>query len=232
MSTKPSRLLAATSMFVCLLCVSARAQSGSPIVTDWTGFSANSASGVQGGVSITATTAAASPFIGTFNDRLEAGSGFWQAPLPLPSGSESIAVSPVNAGSFQAFAFSSPLTDSLLYIENFDFASVASITTSGATTVTLLASSPSISFSPSGTGGVLRTSNFTGSGEGDLVLRLEGPVTAVRLDYSQGLLDNAIFYTFVTTPQPSEVIPEPGTCALLATGLLPLVCLAARRRRA
>ena len=192
------------------------------VAADWKSYTANTASGEIDGIAILATTSGTSPFIGIVNNRwVSGGSGGWDANgLELNAADLALVAADVNGGDHQEFSFNQPF-EGYLYIENFDSSAVASVTATGATSLSLLTGSASISYTATGAdSGNLMTSNPTFDGEGDVVLALEGPVTSVRLDYTAGEEANGVFYTFAqNSPATAVVTPEPTTVflALLAT---------------
>ena len=92
----------------------------------------------------------------------------------------------------------------------------------------LISGSDSISFSSdSDNVGVLRTSNPTFDGEGDVVLLFSGAITRLDLTYQGGDGANGIFYGFAINE--TRAVPEPTAGALSA--LLALIPLTLRKRR-
>lgn len=195
------------------------------ITTDWTSSTANSATGTLDGTTITGSILSGAPFQGIFTGSFAP--PFWNAPQPLDASVESIALIPVNSGADHDFAFSTPLSYVRFYIENFDSSSDAVVTAVGATSISMVAASPSMSYTmitPSS--GRLLTSNGGFNGEGDAILDILGSVQSVRLQYSNGIQDNGIAYTFATT-----AVPEPSSLTSAALGLVGLAGYAGWRRR-
>lgn len=80
---------------------------------------------------------------------------------------------------------------------------------------------------------------YFGRGAGNPVLSFTAAATTETLTFAgsgmQGIADESWSLDNVVvqgTGVPNAVIPEPGTCALLASGLLPLAGMVARRRKA
>lgn len=201
-------------------------------IANWNGFTSGTATGDISGIGITATTSNTSPFIGIVNNRwVSGGSGGWNAGLPLNAADLAIVASDVNVGDFQEFMFAQPL-DGFLYIENFDSSSIANITAAGATNLSILTGSSSISYNPTAANaGTLTTSNPTFDGEGDAVLAFTGPVTSIRLDYLSGEEANGVFYTFARELPTSVSTPEPSSMALTLIATLGVASLIRKRRR-
>ena len=210
---------------IAALMLSASNASATPIATTWTSVAGTSGTGVLDGIDISATSSATSLFVTQLEaNRFIAGGGWDAVGYELQATDMAIVASEVNAGDSQHFTFSSGFSG-LLYIENFDSSSIASITATGAHSLALLASSPSVSFSSTGANsGTLSSSNTLFNGEGDAVIGFFGPVTAISLDYTGGEQANGVMYTFaINNPEPSSAIL--GLMAGL--GLLSLV----RQRR-
>ena len=176
------------------------------------------------GATVLATSSASAPIVGIstkwFGSR-------WDGSAPLGQDVAGLVVSNVNGGDFQMFTFSSPLLDGTsLYIENFDSSSLATITANGATSISLIDSSPSISFVPAGANsGVLSTSNNGFNGEGDAALQFTGPVSSISVEFQEGEGANGVIYAFAGPeggPVPTaEAVPEPASLAVM-TGLFGL----------
>ena len=158
-------------------------------VATWSSYTATTATGDFGGVTITATTNSDAAFVGIANNHFGAfdgACGSWDGMLPLTHADEGLVASHVNGGDAQNFSFSSPLTEGLFYIENFDSSSEAKITVHGATHVALVDHSASITYSTiSGNMGTLITSNRGFNGEGDAVLYFQGDVTGIEPSSSE-----------------------------------------------
>ena len=138
--------------------------------------------------------------------------------MPLPADAAGVVVGRVNGGDSMAFSFSSPLLDgTLFYIENFDSNSSANINFVGATSVSVLESSPSISYFGAGAGGFLASSNAGYDGEGDVIFSLEGPVSEITLDYQSGDGANGVIYTFAANDWVDpKAVPEPASAVVMA----------------
>ena len=199
-------------------------------VATWSSYTATTATGDFGGVTITATTNSDAAFVGIANNHFGAfdgACGSWDGMLPLTHADEGLVASHVNGGDAQNFSFSSPLTEGLFYIENFDSSSEAKITVHGATHVALVDHSASITYSTiSGNMGTLITSNRGFNGEGDAVLYFQGDVTGIDIEYTDGLGANGVFYTFAE----ASAVPEP-TSLLVMAGLFGAGSLAYIRRK-
>lgn len=180
------------------------------------------------GIGVTATTNADAPFSVIATDRFSVG-GAWDADgLPLPSTAQGLGTIPVNGGDSQQFDFDVPWLDGYFYIENFDSSSLATISVTGGATMSLAAASASITFSPAD--GQLATSNATFNGEGDAVIKFDGAVESILIEYDQGEQANGIFYGFAFDdddggdgPTEPPAIPEPASILVwlgcLAVGL-------------
>lgn len=168
------------------------------VVTDWTGFTASTATGRLGCVDVTGTRAAGADFtsIDPFAF-VDAGPTSWETNFELP-GAEGIRLIPVNTGADHAFAFSQCLEGLRLYVEGFDLDSAAMIMAFGASATTLIASTPDISFADNGGGlSTLSTSNSSADSVSDFILEFTGCVSSVSLFYTGGTGGNAVRYTFV-----------------------------------
>ena len=156
----------------------------------------------------------------------------------------------VNGGDYQQFDFAAPWSGGYFYIENFDSSSQATIAVTGGATTSLAAASSSITYDEAT--GVLTSSNASFNGEGDAVIQLDGEVSSIRIDYSQGEQANGIFYAFGSEApengsngdddsnggsqsqggQPSDpstgAVPEPSS--LMLWGGLLLMVIAYRRK--
>lgn len=201
---------------------------GGTIAATWDGFTASEAVGEIDGVSIEATTSNSAPFLGIVNDRFsDIDKGGWDTDFPLSKDILSLVASDVNGGDVQRFAFGEPMEEVLLYIENFDSNSIATVVAFGADDVQLVASSESIDFDPlTKNAGRLSTDNPTFNGEGDAILLFAGGVTGVTLDYERGDGANGVFYGFVLD---AVSVPEPTAASMF--GFVALVPLAFRKRR-
>ena len=177
--------------------------------TVWSSSSGTSGYGNLNGINITAVTSDTSPFIGLeLNRFVAAPSGGWNAPgYELGFNDSAIVAAEVNANDFQQFVFDTAFSG-YLYIENFDSSSVANVTATGATSLSLLTASSSVTYaSTSASTGTLSSANSGFDGEGDAILFFEGPTTSVRLDYTGGEQDNGVMYTFalnVNNPEPAS----------------------------
>ena len=195
----------------------------STTIATWDAFSANEASGEIDGITILASTTNDAPFLGIVNDRFsDIDKGGWDAPFPLSPDALSLVASEVNGGDVQRFAFGEPIDEGLLYIENFDSNSIATIVAFGADDLQLVASSPSIDFDPlTKNAGRLSTDNPTFNGEGDAIIFFGGGVTGITIDFERGDGANGVFYGFVV--EDAQSVPEPSAGSMLAIlGLLPL----------
>ena len=193
----------------------------------WNGFTEDAATGSLAGVPITAKSEGSAPFVGITPSRF-ADSGDWDTDHPLSPEAAALVAANVNGGDSQTFTFAEPFAEGLLYIENFDSNSAATIVATGATTLELEASSPSISFISTIPGtGVLSTSNPEFDGEGDVILFFGGDVSEISISYTGGDAENGVFYGFAT-PDSIQTVPEPSGIALALLGI-PMMML--RRRR-
>lgn len=195
----------------------------------WSSTTATTATGDLNGITISATSNAEAPIVGISTGFF--GSG-WDGSMPLGPDAMGLVVSNVNGGDSQTFTFSSPLLDgTVMYIENFDSASGAAITFTGATSNQLIDSSPSIVYGSVPGFALMGSTNFGFDGEGDAAILLNGPVTEIKVDYVHGLGDNGVIYTFAA-PDPVSV-PEP-TSAFVMAGLFglggSLVCLRRKQK--
>ena len=192
-------------------------------VATWSSISNGSATGILPSAVIAATTSdPGSTFWGISTHHLTAPT--WQAGYALPMGSEALIALSVNAGDWQQFNFAGEITTLLVYIENFDASSMANVMATGATSMSLLSGSPSISYAATNaTSGVLSSSNASPNGEGDAILAITGPISALRLDYTGGTGGNAVLYGFA--------VPEPASIAVWAVLLSVVGVVAVRRRK-
>lgn len=185
----------------------------------WTSHTATTAVGDVGGITINATNSGSTEFASIHPNRF--GNG-WDASYPLGNDALALTTTSVGAGDVQTFTFSSPLLDgTLMYIENFDTSSIAQLTATGATNVSVVSTSM-VSFG----NGWLTSSNATSDGNGDIILAFEGPVTDITLSYTRGGEGNGVFYTFAEP----HAVPEP-TSAVVMAGLFSLGGLFYVRRR-
>lgn len=203
----------------------------------WTSHTATTAVGSVGGVTINATNSGSTTFASIHPNRF--GNG-WDTDNALGNMALGLTTTSVGAGDSQTFTFSSPLLDgTLFYIENFDTNSIANIkasTTGAIPNVSVLSTSNVLYVGTSVTAGgglvsangVLTSSNATSDGNGDVILVLDGGITELTLDYTNGGGGNGIFYTFA---EPCAV-PEP-TSALVMAGLFGIggVVVHFRRRK-
>lgn len=180
------------------------------VSTDWTSFTSSSSTGVLDGTSISGSIISGPGFNGIYTGQFS-GPG-WLAGHPLPESAESIGGEGA-AGGNQFFQFSRPISYLRFYVDNFDSGAAATITANGATLISLIGNSPSMSYTPlTASTGNLVTSNFSFNGEGDAILELTGSITSFRLQYYSGTLGNFVGYTFAT-----NAVPEPGALGFLAT---------------
>lgn len=192
------------------------------IETDWLAHETRSAIGILNDVFITAATSSDSEFASIIGGRF-AGEE-WNTIDPLSAGADSLVVGDANPGDTHTFVFTKPISDVLLYIENFDSNSQATIKAEANVTLELVASSESISFSSTSPNeGVLSTLNGTSNGEGDLILRVIGKPASLSIDFTAGEGANGVFYTF------AQSVPEPTSGLALAVGLV--LVTATRMRR-
>ncbi len=193
----------------------------------WRGFTDTLAFGDIDGIGISAFSTNSSPFIGLMEGRFSDNpGGGWNAPMPLDPTVNSLVTADVNGGDIQDFLFAVPMDEGLLYIENFDSGSIATITASGAQFLELAAASPSVSFSSTGMdSGRLISANESYNGEGDAVLAFAGSVTNVRINYENGEGANGVFYAFAM--ESVQSVPEAST-AMYA--IIALVFMTTRRR--
>lgn len=195
----------------------------------WSSWTATSATGDLGGITVTASSSAGAPIVGIVAGQF---GSQWDGSAPLGPAALGVTVSNVNGGDSQTFSFSSPLLDgTIMYIENFDSSSVAEIDFVGATSYSLIDASPSITFDNIGPGqGSLMTSNAGYNGEGDAAILLNGPVTEITINYSNGVGANGVFYTFAAPD--AQAVPEPAS-ALIMAGLFGLggtvICIRKKR---
>ena len=213
------------ALFAALTFASSTANAAS-IATTWTSVAGTTGAGVLNGIDITATSSATSLFVTPLEaNRFIAGGGWDAVGYELQATDMAIVASEVNAGDSQHFSFSSSFSG-LLYIENFDSSSIATVTANGANSLRLLASSPSVSFESSGAdSGTLSSSNTLFNGEGDAVIGFFGPVTSITLDYTGGEQANGVMYTFAINN------PEPSSAMLGLMAGLGLLSLVRQRRR-
>ena len=166
--------------------------------TDWTEFDSNSANGILDGIAVTASRTAGGAFTGISTSSF-CNTGSWDTSLQLDCSAEGISMQPINSGAVHEFTFGSSLPSVLLYIENFDSFSDAMISSPGANNISLVASTDNIFYESSGgtTGRIFTT--FGGfSGFADAVLKFDGNIESVELQYTNGIQNNGIVYTLVT----------------------------------
>lgn len=215
-----------------------------PLGGNWISLDERTAQGEVDGVEVTASTNELAPFSILATGRF-AGSAWDAADLALSDSTLGLGTTWVNGGDYQQFEFAAPWSGGYFYIENFDSSSQATISVVGGATTSLAAASASITYDEAT--GVLSSSNASFDGEGDAAIRLDGEVSSIRIDYSQGEQANGIFYAFGSDEegsrdgddsnggsqgQPSDpaagAVPEPSSLVLWG-GLL-LMVLAYRRR--
>lgn len=178
----------------------------------WGSYTATTATGDIDGTTVNATTTSSSPIVGLSPNHL---GNHWDAANPLGNAVLALTVAQTNAGDSIDFAFSSALQDAtILYIENFDSNSAATITAAGATNISVLSNSMVTYAAQGGSMGTLTSSNSGYDGNGDIALILEGAVTSVSLDYSGGDGANGVFYAFAA-PEP-QAVPEPTSMLVMA----------------
>ena len=197
-----------------MLCASAHADM---ISVDWKSADMRSAVGTLMGSLVTVTTSEDAEFTELFQPFNQDN---WQAEMPLPDDTNLLGVGNANAGDSQTFVIEEPLTDVLMYIENFDSNSVAVISVEGSSLdgIDLLTGSPSITLEDiSMDSGSLLTANMTSDGEGDAILQFFGSIRSISLDYSAGDGANGVFYT-LAMPM-TQAVPEPSMQLSLLLGL-------------
>lgn len=190
---------------------------------DWTSVDARSAVGTLKGSVVVVATSEESLFAETFRTL---GAADWQADIPAPDGIEMLGVGDANEGDTHTFVFTEPMTDVMMFIENFDSSSGATISFEGSELggISLMSGSPSMTFEAiDTTSGMLETSNATSDGEGDAILKFTGDIRSISFDYASGDGSNGVFYTFA--------VPEPSAALPLIIGLLLLVPLRRPGRR-
>lgn len=189
--------------------------------TDWIVQQSRSAIGQLGGGLITAAASSDAEFVGLSEGSFSGEQ--WDTGSELSAMAEALVVGDANPGDTHTFVFTESLSNVHLYIENFDSSSVASVTLEGTGPLSLFASSPSVTYSPTDSNsGVLTTSNASSDGEGDLILMLGGSPESLSIDFTSGDGQNGVFYTFAVP------IPEPSSSGLLVVGLIGVMML--RRR--
>lgn len=192
------------------------------VVTDWTSFTSNSATGILDGITVTGSVVSGPGFNGIYTGQFSVPG--WLAGNPLSASAESIGGEGA-AGGNQLFQFSSPMSNLRFYVDNFDSGARATITAIGADQILLIGKSQSISYTPlTASTGNLISSNFSFNGEGDAILEMTGSITSFRLQYTGGTVGNFVGYTFTT-----NAVPEPGSLCLLFT--TSFVGLTSYRRR-
>lgn len=208
-----SKLMLATLLVLsCCLSAQAAVTPGS-----WGSFTETTAMGDIDGITVNATTTASSPIVGLSSKHLGT---HWDADFPLDDSVLALTVSDTNMGDAIDFSFSSALENgTILYIENFDSNSAATITATGATGISVLSKSMVDYVASNGSMGTLTSTNMGFDGNGDIALVLEGAVTSVSLDYSGGDGANGVFYGFATPD--AQAVPEP-TSMLVMAGLFGL----------
>lgn len=204
-----SRLCFATFMLLGY-CVVAH---GAATPGSWDSYTATTATGTIGGVTVNAMSSATAPIVGLSPNHFGV---HWDAASALGDTVLGLTVSEVNAGDNMDFTFSSPLANkTVLYIENFDSNSAATITATGATNISVLTNSMVTYNASGGSTGVLSSMNAGYDGNGDIALVLEGAVTSVSLDYTGGDGANGVFYAFAEPA--SQAVPEPTSVLVMAS---------------
>lgn len=168
------------------------------VVTDWISFNSNSAVGELEGIGIQGTRFSGGSFtdigVGHFSTP-----GAWNAPMPLPAGTEGMVMQPINAGAHHLFEYEQPFASILFYIDNYDSFSDALVTAEGATSIEILAATNNIFYEPiTASSGRLWTSNGGFDGNADVALKIDGDVESIRMEYTNGIQNNGIVYTFAT----------------------------------
>lgn len=233
---KRSRILLAFLAVLATACGTAFGAASITEVTQWNSWDETSATGTLGDITITASTTTSAHFSGFTGNHFglfDGECGSWDGLMPLTHDDEGVIANYVNGGDYQEFTFSSALTNGLFYVENFDSSSMAMLSATGATSITLVDQSDSISYSSTGASeGKLSTSNPNFNGEGDAVFLLSGDVTSVRLDFTAGEGNNGMIYTFAkqSMMEVPNAVPEP-TSMLVMAGLFGIGGLFAIRKR-
>ena len=203
-----SKLLFATLMVLsCCISVQAAVTPGT-----WGTFTSTTAMGTVDGIAVNATTTSSSPIVGLSSNHL---GRHWDAANPLGDSVLALTVANTNLGDTIDFSFSSALqSGTLLYIENFDSNSIATINAVGATNIAVLSNSMVNYVATDGSTGTLTSTNSGFDGNGDIAIILEGAVTSVSLDYTGGDGANGVFYAFAA-PEP-QAVPEPTSIMVMA----------------
>lgn len=195
------------------------------IFIDWQEINASSATGTIGDIRVRAETAANAPFVQGLANGFAAPN--WDAEFELAPEAVALVTSHVNAGEVQSFQFEPAIVDAFFYIENLDSHTEALVTADDGI-IELVSSSPSIEVTQRDdlSTVVISSSNQSFDGEGDLILRLVGEVTVVRMAYYRGIGDNGVLYGFAI-----QNVPESFKLQNLAFFMLPVVRLMSRRHR-
>ncbi|MFT3686642.1 MAG: hypothetical protein QM783_17275 [Phycisphaerales bacterium] len=188
------------------------------VITNWTSVSPSTVTGTLGGVPVVGQIAIGGG--GSFFNALLPGyftSPTWAAGADLPSDAIGVGTVTMPYTATQVFTFGTPITGLRMYI-NFlpgvgGPGTVLAFSTTGATGVTTVASTPDI---------ITSSSWVVSSGQqGDCVLAFSGAVTSISVSYPQGIVGGgATEITFTA-------VPAPSAAALAASAGL----LGARRRR-
>lgn len=197
------------------------------IPVEWKSAEMRSAVGSLMGSIVTATTSEDAGFTERFQPFSVDN---WQADMALPNDTELLGVGNANAGDSQTFVIEEPLMDVVMYIENFDSNSVATISVEGTGLdgIDLATSSPSITLEDvTMASGSLLTANMTSDGEGDAVLKFMGSIRSISLDYTAGDGANGVFYT-LAMPM-SQAVPEPANSWSVLLALLSFLAVIRRR---
>lgn len=177
------------------------------------GYTAETATGLVGGIRVDAVTTSSSAILGLSPNHFGV---HWDADYALGDSVLGLTVGHVNAGDEMHFTFESPLLGgTVLYIENFDSNSAATITAEGATGITVKSSSMVSYAATNAASGLLTSSNPGYDGNGDIALVLDGDVTKISLDYTGGDGANGVFYAF-SSPA-SHAVPEPTSGLVMAS---------------
>lgn len=216
----PAWLRSAIPTLLLIATVAPQPAAAQTTFTDWTYISSTTVTGALQGRTITGAIRSGGYFDAIYTNRFTDSTG---------SGVESIDLRFVEAGSDHIFDFSSPFNILRFYVDNFDSNSEAVITAAGATSISLVSASPSMSFTPStGSTGVLDTTNTSFNGEGQAVLEITGNIQSVRMQYTSGHGDNGISYTF-SAQDAGAAVPEPSAMFLFVPALALVAVLRQKR---
>lgn len=173
------------------------------VVIDWLEITPASATGTIGDIRVRAETTPNAPFVQAIENGFSRPN--WNADFELAPEVAALVTKSANAGEVQTFQFDPPIVDPLFYIENLDSHTEALLTVENAV-IELISRSPSVvvkqrdDFSKA----VVSSSNQSFDGEGDLILRLVGEVSSVRMAYYRGIGDNGVLYGFAIQNAPES----------------------------